>query len=189
VGPADLFLLQTIRLPPDAWDVIIVGDGSGSRYGWPGGWAAVLFDKATGLRKLLYGALSDTTVNVMELSPYIYSMMWYSRGPGKDLQKQLREATQVGIAPRMVQVHIITDCEIIADQGRRIKARDTNRPLWQTMDDFERLGYSFHWYHVERDLLAANRLCDFLSKEMRKATMQIQLPDVYDDQYGLPKAE
>jgi ribonuclease HI len=172
----------------DAWDVIIVGDGSGSRWGYPGGWAAVLFDRRTGLRKTLYGALSDTTVNIAELSPYLYAMQWYVRGPGKDLQKELRQYT--GWSAR---VFIVTDCEIIAKQGNRKAERDANGALWAGMDYFARLNYTIHYKYLGRDQLAANRLCDALSKDMRHLITSIEqrldeteFPDPYDDQFGRP---
>lgn len=181
-------LLQRLQLGPNDWDVIIVGDGSGSRWGYPGGWAAILFDKRTELRKTLYGALNDTTINICELSPYLYAMQWYVRGPGRDLQKILRDNTQCA---RAVQVHVVTDCEIIAKQGNRRAERDANGALWAGMDYYARLNYQLRYHYFPRDQFAANRLCDALSKDMRHLITSIEqrlddtvLPDAYDDQYG-----
>jgi ribonuclease HI len=183
--PQDLLTLAQI---PVDWNVIIAGDGSGSRYGYPGGWAAVIFDRESGFRKLLQGCTSDTTVNIMELSPYIYAMLWYTRGPGKALHIKIKAATPVGIAPRLINVHVVTDCKIIADQGNNTVERETNLPLWRTIEAYERLGYKMYWHHVERELLAVNRLCDDLSKEMRRAILQLPVPNIYDDQYRLQQS-
>lgn len=184
-------VLRALGITNDEWDVIIVGDGSGSVWGRPGGWAAVLFDKHTGLRKLLCGALNDTTVNICELSPYIYAMQWYARGPGKELQKVRQRGISVPI-----KVYILTDCEIIADQGNHKKDRDANAALWAAMDYFARLNYVIRFKWIPRESLASNRLCDALSKGMRHwitsteqdlATMVF--PDPYDDQYGTQTPE
>lgn len=190
--PTDL--LKILTLGESDWDVIIVGDGSGSRWGYPGGWGAIIFDKRTGLRKTLYGALSDTTINICELSPYLYAMQWYIRGPGQDLQKELRKQNNGFL--REIQVHIVTDCEIIADQGNRTKAREANAALWAGFDHFARLSYKLRFHHFRRDLFAANRACDALSKEMRHLITSIErkmevasIPDAYDDQLGRPESD
>lgn len=175
------------------WDVIIAGDGSGSRWGYPGGWAAVLFDRRTGLRKTLYGAISDTTINICELSPYLYAMQWYARGPGKDLQRDIRQKEW---PRRAVIVDILTDCEIIAEQGQRKKAREVNAALWAGLDTFNRLNYFLRWHYMRRETTAANRLCDTLSKDMRYLITSIEqkldvaiIPDPYNDQFGRPRSE
>jgi ribonuclease HI len=181
-------LLVTAGIANDDWDALIVGDGSGSRYGWPGGWAAVLYDRKSGLRKQFYGALSDTTVNVMELSPYIYAMMWYSHGPGQDLLKSRRATAKTGVMYSLPHVHILTDCEVIAKQGNRTWSRDANAPLWRAMEGFTTLGYRISWHFADRDTSAANRLCDALSKAARRAVQAIVLPDPYDDRFGEPRS-
>jgi ribonuclease HI len=184
--------LQALKLTDSvnpSWDVIIVGDGSGSRWGYPGGWASILFDRRTGLRKTLYGAFSDTTVNICELSPYLYTLQWYVRGPGQDLQREIRQQDQ--FRHRLIDVHIVTDCDVIAKQGRREWDRDTNAAFWAGIDSFSRLNYQLHWHWFPRDQFASNRLCDALSKEMRYLITSIEqkldvvrTPDAYDDQYG-----
>lgn len=182
---------MTSSLPDDlktiigdaAWDVVLVGDGSGSRYGYAGGWATLLFDGFSGLRKLFYGSISDTTVNVCELSPYVYAMLWYHNGPARLLRNQIKEETNAGIAPRLIQIHIITDCDIIARQGNKEAKADANAPLWKALFAYESLGYQFHWHWIPRETAAANRLCDSVSKSMRIANKELDTPDIYDDSF------
>lgn len=170
-------------------DLLIVGDGSGSRWGYPGGWAAIIFDKRTRLRKTLFGALSDTTVNICELMPYLYALQWYVRGPGKDLQKSINAQELHRYRP--IVVHIVTDCEAIAKQGNREWSRDANAALWASFDYFGRINYELHWHWFERNTFASNRLCDALSKDMRHLITSIEQKldvmadwDGYDDEYG-----
>lgn len=148
----------------DPWDIIVVGDGSGSRWGYGGGWATILFDKFTGLHKVQWGALSDTTINICELSPYIYSVLWHHRCVANMIRKQKKQAGQMF---PVIETHIITDCEIIAKQGRGEMKRELNSPLWASFIAFERLGFNFHFHWINRDSGLANQVCDMLSKQMR----------------------
>lgn len=159
-------LLTALKIKDEDWDAIVIGDGSGSRWGYPGGWATILFDKDTKFYKVLYGAVSDTTVNVCELVPYIFTMHWYSRAIGKTLQHKIMKESDY-ISPRPVNIHIVTDCDIIAEQGNRRANREVNMPYWKALDDFERQNYNlvFHW--IPRDTYEANKRCDVLSKRMR----------------------
>ncbi len=148
---------------PTSWDAVIFGDGSGSRWGYPGGAGAILVDRDSGLTKTFGIALSDATVNICELIPYIFSLLWYSHKRGKDLQKQRMAAGH----PFILNIHIFTDCEIIANQGNKQMARETNMPLWWAIDAFERAGFNliFHW--IPRDTYRLNQACDRISKSMR----------------------
>ena len=120
-------------------------------------------------------------------------MQWYVRGPGRALQKILY--ANEGIH-RPINVHIVTDCEIIANQGNRIMNRDTNAALWAAMDSFARLNYQICYTWIPRESLASNKLCDGLSKDMRHLITSIEqrlesttLPDAYDDTYGKNKPQ
>jgi hypothetical protein len=177
----------------DPWDVIVVGDGSGSRWGYGGGWATILFDKMANARKTNWGALSDTTINICELSPYIYTMMWYSRGPAVTLREQKRRKNPYQF-PR-ISIHIVTDCKVIAEQGQGKMSRNANEALWASFDVFERQGFVFTFHFIPRDNFTANRVCDGLSKDMRHLIESIEqrldtqtYPDVYNDQPGLPSS-
>ena len=35
-------LIESIHVPMDQWDIILVGDGSGSKWNNPGGWACAM---------------------------------------------------------------------------------------------------------------------------------------------------
>jgi hypothetical protein len=143
----------------------------------------------------MYGALSDTTINICELSPYLYTMQWYIRGPGKHLQQNRMQVTSTRY-PKPVDVHVVTDCEIIARQGNHEANRDVNGALWAGMDYFSRLNYNIKYHYYPRDQFAANRMCDALSKDMRHLITSIEqrleeavIPDTYDDHFGNPPVD
>lgn len=162
-------VLKQLQIKDDEWDVLIFGDGSGSRYGYAGGWGSVVIDKVN-KPKILYGAISDTTVNVCELSPYVYSLLWYSRNAGKALQAHRTNLLNFGI-----NIHLITDCRIIAEQGNKLVVRDTNLPLWLAIDCYERYGYKLKYHWIERDTVEMNNVCDRLSKDLRLFVQNIEL--------------
>jgi hypothetical protein len=152
-------------ISPDSWDVLILGDGSGSYWGRPGGWASVILDRSLGGYKVLCGAINDTTINICELMPTLYSLHWYHCGPGRKLQHARAEP---------VRVSIVSDCRIICDQGNHLAARDRNEPLWLAIDRYQSLNYDLAFRYVDRELLFGNRVCDRLSKTMRKLVEAVE---------------
>lgn len=164
--PADIQEILDRIINPSAqlWDVIMLGDGSGSRYGQPGGWACLIYDKLTATYKTIYGSVSDTTVNMMELTPYLYSTIWYHNKIGKDRRDTLRKSGHDFVP---IIIYMISDCEILVKQGCYEAERKTNKAMWEPFREFERQGYEFRWYFVPRDVLEANKVCDLLSKKLR----------------------
>ena len=63
VDPLAFAPLQTVLdhlgVKETDWDVVIIGDGSGSDWQSPCGWASVLIDKETRNRKVFYGAIEE----------------------------------------------------------------------------------------------------------------------------------
>ena len=87
------------------WDAIVIGDGSGSTWQKPCGWAAVLIDKYSGVRKLSFGAASPGTSIVSEILPYLFALNWYTSkdGPGP---VRLTEKRTKG---KKIKVHVVSD--------------------------------------------------------------------------------
>lgn len=173
-------IMTQLNIGSKAWDLLLIGDGSGQGWALGCGWASVLIDRHSAQRKLFYGAMNSGTIGIAELFPYVHAMLWYSRGAGKKRLQKLHN--QFGHAHRL-NVHIITDSEITAKQGNGHAKRHTNTELWAAMDQFTRLGYSFSWHWVERDTIGLNVLTDYLSREARKVMNTIELPkgsSIYD---------
>ncbi len=155
--PTDLRLLLGDKI--NDWDVFMVGDGSGSIQGRPGGWAVITYVRNPSRTKLFYGSVSDTTINIAELMPYIHSFHWYANNLGKRALKNSSDG--------LIKVYVITDCDIIAKQGNKEVGREQNSPLWSFFDQYECRGYVFKWFYLARDTSEVNRECDALSKQMR----------------------
>jgi hypothetical protein len=160
--PADAFgdLLDLLGRP--AWDVIIVGDGSGA--GWPigCGWAAALVDRPTGLRKLFHGGMNAGTVTIGELMPYVHALLWYAGkdGPGRKVRYR---------AGRDLEVLCVSDSQAVVAASLGPECRHAHRELWAILDAFAASGFRTTFRHVRRDVIGLNVLCDELSRESRKA--------------------
>lgn len=161
------------HLPP--WDVLLVGDGSGSGWHLPAGWACILVEAASGGRRVLHGGLSTGTSVMAELLPYIHALAWYH-------EKRLREG-RLGIC----RVAIVTDCRPIAVQGASLRRGDRRPddlrsmgPLWAAVDAFEPLGYLLDWHYKPRATSALNAYADDLSKSCFKAMKKVPMPTTPD---------
>ena len=166
------------------WDVLIVGDGSGTSWDRGAGWSAVLVDHYLGRRKLFYGGMNAGTVTIGEVLPYVHAMSWYSRGVGKE---RLHARRTDGSGRNYLHVHIITDSALVASQGNdpqeQVVRRKANREWWAALDSIIAMGYQMHWHWMARDRLGLNMLTDHLSRTSRQAIEAISLPegvDVYD---------
>ncbi len=164
-------LITSLGIHPSGWDALIIGDGSGTGWGKGCGWSAVLLDHYTNLRQFFNGAVSNGTSHIAELSAYVYALMWYSNGPGKD---RLAAGThRVGDARRVV-IHIVTDNQIVANAGNGACRRDAGRELWAAINEIVRQGYHLQWHWRKRDQLGLNRLTDHMSRQSRLAIEEIE---------------
>ena len=124
------------------WDVILVGDGSGSGWAHACGWAATLICRRHQARRFFYGGMDCGSVNFAESMPYVQAITWYDAHHGKALLKQLG----------MLRVHILTDSQVIAGWGTKAMQGHSEIPrkhigLFSAMREYRRLGYhcNFHW--------------------------------------------
>jgi hypothetical protein len=154
------------------WEVLLIGDGSGSGWDRACGWASILIERQSARRKTFFGAMNLGTVNIGEVKPYVHALAWYSEGPGRERLHGLRSN---GRLPRL-PVHIITDSEIIANQGSGVARRKANRPWWAALDELAAMGYDLNWHWMARDRLGLNMLMDYLSRAARKAVESVRLP-------------
>lgn len=169
-------ILQQFGVEPNAWDVLIVGDGSGTGWNNACGWSCVLVDRMLGLRKGLYGGMNAGTSYLAELIPYVQALSWYMDGPGR-----ARLYDKMTAAPgALVHVHIVTDSEIVSRQGSGTAGRRKGRPYWSLIEAIEGEGYEIHWHWKGRNGLELNRLCDHMAGTCRKsleAILAVQPPE------------
>lgn len=163
-------VLQRANIHP--WDLVLIGDGSGSTWEAPCGWAATLVDAAAppdDNRWVYFGAASQGSVNMAELMPYLMALTCYHHARG--------EARLKVKCP--LDVHIITDSQVTAGHGQRAAnpvqdlPRVPQRALWAGIREFARLGYNFHWHWAPRSTSSLNVLADLVAAIGRRELIRI----------------
>ncbi len=153
------------------WDALLVGDGSGSGWMQPMGWCCVLIDRATRRRQRFYGGANLGTSVMAELLPYVQALAWYDE---RRRRLDHREPCQV---------HIVTDCMAIAQDGEALQRGGksllelrNNRPLWSAMQAYAENGYVLHFHHIARASAALNAYADDVSKRCFQAMKHLLEP-------------
>ncbi len=154
------------RLGNPKWDIFIVGDGSGSGWEHACGWAATLIDNRE-RRRFFYGAADCGSVNFAESMPYGQALTWYDNLFGKDILDEIG----------YLNVHILTDSQVIANWGNRAMALDGGDPprkqlaFWAGMRELRRVGYHcvFHW--APRMTTELNWAADLMAGLTRREVM------------------
>lgn len=174
-------LLQQVlqRANISKWDILLVGDGSGSGWHDPCGWATTLIDRQTKMRKVFFGANNCGSINLAEMMPYLLALSWFHARHGK---KRLR---QQGV----LRVHVITDSQVTALHGTRVAQQHElptvgHRALWAAMQEFGRRGYQieYHWAPRSESLLnwASDLLAGLARREVKHLNNLVNRGDGFD---------
>lgn len=155
-----------------AWDILIVGDGSGQGWNSACGWASILIDKQYRQRRVFYGAMNPGSVNSAESMPYGQALQWYDNTVGKALLRQ------VGT----LRVHILTDSQYIAVCGSHAMSAGFEIPrkhllIWAALREYRRLGYlcQFHW--ARRMTSELNWAADIIAGLAREGMEELKTTD------------
>lgn len=149
------------------WDLLLVGDGSGS--GWDGacGWATALVDNNQKLGQFYHGGMNLGSVNLAEQMPYMQAMLhWLNACKGRELLKRRG----------VLQVHIITDSETVAKHGSQASNFDemlprTQYPLWAAWREMIREGFQFTFHWAPRASNLFNIACDCIASMARRSVL------------------
>jgi hypothetical protein len=133
--------LFNFKLPE--YDLFLIGDGSGTTIGNPGGWCCLSF--ADFSWNFFAGYLNSSTNNFSELIPYIHAL-WAHENSHKDLKR----------------INTVIIC------GNGIYQRSANRVLWAGINYFEEIGYIFNWIWVPRNSNELSALADKVAGGLRK---------------------
>jgi len=152
------------RIGVQRWDLLIVGDGSGSGWGAPCGWGSVLVDRQTHGRQLFFGAMNLGSVNCAESMPYLHAVNWFDSQFGKERLK----------ARGVLNVHVLTDSQTIATWGNRAMSQTGDLPRsnlawWPAMKEYRRLGYQCHFHWAPRSTSTLNWTTDLVAGLARRA--------------------
>lgn len=156
------------------WDVLIVGDGSGTGWKDACGWSHFVIDRLTRQRKLLRGGMDGASVNIAEMMPTLHGLTWYHATIGRDRLQQTGT----------INVHVITDSQVTAEHGTTAvdltkPITETNELFWSGVRNWQRRGYiiEFHW--LPRSTTDLNKAADLIASMARRAVLNVdkQLTD------------
>jgi ribonuclease HI len=161
------FLLKHFKIK--SWDVLLIGDGSGSTWNRGAGWASVSIEHENMEVRTWAGGVNYGTVNFAEIMAYLQPLTYF-QGRNKTLQgrnKTLQEALAYTLRP--YTIHIVTDSEYVQKMGdSKRRGAIKNGTLWSCFDIMARQGFLLRWHWMRRDTSAFNTYCDTLSRFYRK---------------------
>jgi ribonuclease HI len=153
------YVSMGLQLPPS--DLLLIGDGSGTVYREPAGWACAAYDRRKQQIHVHFGSLSEGTNNLAELAPFVQAL-WHHH----------QDHDQTPQLP--VSVQIVSDSEVTIRCGSGVYARRANGWYWASIEWFERNGYDLNWKHVPRNSNPWNAWMDELSGALRERMQQAQ---------------
>ncbi len=165
----ETFKRMLARLNITEWDLVLIGDGSGSNWRDRCGWGCVSIDRETMSRKVWWGAMSQGTVNFAEMMAYMQPLSCFAA-------QRKAERKIPGKSRKLMQIHIITDseyCESMGSSGRQ--SPKSNGVHWRVFEDFQRQGMLLNWHWINREDVGLNIYADFLSKAARQVAIANEL--------------
>jgi ribonuclease HI len=148
-------LNETLKISPET-DFTLIGDGSGSKWGFGTGWAALAIVKGEMSPRIFHGGSNEGTVSTAELMAYLLPLSWYS-------------ASIEGQPVKLRQAHIITDSKYLADMGTTKKIPLKHAVFWYALNAFNHIGINLTWHHIPRESNPLNAYVDRLSRSARLA--------------------
>jgi len=133
------------------FDLLLAGDGSGTTYSQPAGWACVAFDRVKAQVTLHAASQSCGTNNFAELAPFVQALWHHHQDSGPVVKPPLK-------------VTIVSDSELTVRCGNRQYHRSANGCLWAGIAWFEQHGYELTWKHIRRNTNAWATWLDELAK-------------------------
>lgn len=147
-------LLVKLNLRFEAFDLFLIGDGSGMVGAAPCGWAVWSFHHDEGMKQITErfdsGGCTTGTNNYAELAPYL-QMLWYYDSTVRSKKRIL----------------IVSDSKITVDCGNGTNDRMSNLSLWASVDCLVRQGNCITWKHIPRSSHRFNVEADKSSREVR----------------------
>src|SRR5262245_57354042 len=150
---------------PD-FDLMIVGDGSGTLANTPCGWFCTLYERAKGQAGVSthFGGTSGGTNNYAELAPYCHALWAY-------------HTLTYGKSPtgpaKPVRVVIVSDSEVTVRCGSGMYARRANGALWAQIAWFEANRYVLEWRHIPRNSNPISAKADGVARKAREAMEEL----------------
>lgn len=151
------FRALQVELGAGDYDLMLVGDGSGTRAGEAAGWACLAHYRPSGSVRVFTGSVSSGTNNYAELAPYLHALWVFDSAA--------RKAGNRG----PFRVLVVSDSELTVRCGDGSYRRQANLSLWAALDYFVASGYVLTWRHVPRNSNPVSKEADRLAGEARLA--------------------
>jgi hypothetical protein len=158
------------------WDVLLVGDGSGTARHKPCGWSCALLSRLPMFSRIFFGFRNTGGVPFAELQTYLQALEWHWFEHG---QASLRSRLRTDPVARL-HTHILCDNFVTVEQGKTVNLgdkamkRDNQRFQWAAIDEFVACGYALNWHWRPRNNNQLNRLCDRLAGICRKTAIAVE---------------
>lgn len=165
------------------WDLILLGDGSGSQPDLPGGWACFGVERCPGspaepgqtvvFHEPVWGAVSAGPINLMESMAYwgfLHHFHYY--GGGRERCKKTK-----------LKTHIVTDSEWAAANMSGKGRTKYHRELVTVFAMYHDWGYQLHWHHVNRETILLQSLADRLSAQAREYLLAVEAPPEFREAF------
>jgi len=169
-------LLQTLHVPINGWDLILVGDGSGSQWDTPGGWACGMITRSRETGDIHYltplvGAVSQGPINWLEALPYWHGIRHHFYAMNG---RALCEAGGV-------DVHIVSDSEWTVKAMSGKYQANTHADMVLLFNFFRAQGYRLRWHHMRREIVKLNSIADKLSVNAREYINALEYPVISEE--------
>lgn len=169
------------RLKIEEWDLLLIGDGSGSNWNFECGWGCVSIEHDTLARKSWHGAMSAGTVNFAEVMAYLQPLCWY-------VNREMLRRKKATYKVKARHIHIITDSQYAKTKGSsKDLLAGKNGALWQIFRQFGAQGMILHWHWIPRETVELNRFADQLSKAARLNLKGKDLPTQVEESFKPPQ--
>ena len=138
-------VLDVLGIAPNAWDYLIVSDGSGTTWEKACGWGAVLISRRELSRMGFSGSFSCGTNGIAEMFGVIHPLIY--------IAEQIKP--KLG---RPVQIHVLSDAAYIVNQLNCKTAGNKYRELWLAVRHLKYRNYEIVGHWIPRDTIALNQL-------------------------------
>lgn len=163
---ADDFVELAAEVGAKDFDLMLVGDGSGTTADLPFGWYCACYRPRDGRVLEHAGCATAGSVSVAELGPATFGVWAY--------RHVLWHAHRESPAP--TRVVIVSDSQSTVRCGTGEYSRAANLPLWAAFDWLERHGWAVSWHWVPRNSNPVSKRADRVAGRARAAAVNLLTP-------------
>ena len=155
-------ILTKLQIPDD-WNLLLIGDGSGSTSEAPGGWSCYVFYNSGGFiteRPRMFGGMNrGAPINFLECVQYWLAIRQHYQEVGKDFLKTADAC----------QAHIVTDSQWAAQAMSGHILSEAHSDIKSMYRYYTDRNYRLTWHKVPRATYTLQIRADGLAEQARMA--------------------